>query len=232
MFGIFKRKPKTEALPSPEGQKEIAAEPLPQAHERVVHVGFIVGHSKKDQGAVMGGRSGMTEYEYNRQLSQKLINMASQSFPKLKVSVFYRDNLGISAVYARAKEMLCDAVIELHFNASEGKKATGTETLCTPDTDDVEFSHIIHKQICDVFNRVGDSRGVVVVGRSTRGAANVYAFDKGVNCLIEPFFGDSEAELGIQKMEPLAVSLLNGVMTWAHKKGLLKAAGSPSTHLP
>lgn len=219
MFGFFKRK--APALPTPE-IKSITPEPLPQPHERVVHVGFIVGHDKRDGGAVMGGSSKLSEYDYNKALSNKILSLASERFPKLKVSIIFRDGVGIAGAYQKAKEIMCDCVIELHFNASEGKKATGTVTLCTPDHNDMEFAHIIHRHICQAFARTGDSMGVVVVGRAVRGAANVYAFKDGVNCLVEPFFGDSEADLGQAKEGEYANALLQGVMSWAHKMDLLK----------
>jgi N-acetylmuramoyl-L-alanine amidase len=219
MFGWFKKK--QQSLPAPQ-VVEIKAEPLPQAHERIVHVGFVVGHDKKAQGAVMVGASELTEYQYNKEIANKILEIATKDYPTLKVSIIFRDGVGIAGAYQKAKELLCDCVIELHFNASEGKKATGTETLCTPDANDVEFAHIIHKQLCQVFGRDGNSRGVVVIGKSVRGAPNVYAFPDGVNCLVEPFFGDSEAKLGIEKEGDYANALLQAVMSWAVKHDLLK----------
>ena len=223
MFGIFKRKPKAQTLPAPEISTVTVEknELLPRPYERVVHAAFIVGHDRKDQGAVLDHTTKLTEYEYNKQIAEKLINLAVAKYPKLKVSIIFRDNLGIQGAYKRAKEMACDCVIELHFNASEGKKATGTVTLCTPDRNDLDFAHIIHKQICQAFDRVGNSRGVTVIGRSVRGAANIYAFPDGVNCLVEPFFGDTEAVLGIHKEDDYAKALLDGVMLWAQKVDLL-----------
>lgn len=221
MFGWFKKK----SLPAPE-IKPIEAVPLPKPHERIVHVGIIVGHDKKDQGAVMDHPSKLSEYAYHKELANKILAVAEEKFPKLIVSVIFRDEIGIHGAYQKAKEKMCDCVIELHFNATEGHKATGTLTLCTPDANDVEFAHIMHKQLCKAFNRIGDSLGVNVVGKSTRGAPNVYAFPDGVNCLVEPFFGDSEAELGITKQGAYGEAILEGVMLWAIQHDLLSPSAS------
>mgnify|MGYP003402416605 FL=1 len=151
-----------------------------------------------------------------------MISLAAKDYPRIKLSVITRDKQGILGSYKHAQEIGCDCVIELHFNASMNHKATGSETLCTPDPMDVEFSHIIHKKICDVFGRGGDSRGVVAIGRSVRGAPNIYAFQEGPNCLVEPFFGDSEDKLGKEKITQYAQGLLDAVSLWARKLDLIK----------
>lgn len=191
-------------------------EPLPVPQNRVVHLGIIVGHTKKAPGAV--SNTGMTEYDYNNKVAS-LIKKLSNEIPQIRVSVFYRDIIGIAGAYDLAEENKCDAVIELHFNAFN-KKATGTVTLCTTDQQDIEFSNIIHTQMCTVFKRSGSSQASAI-GRSNRGAQNVYSFPGGVNCIVEPFFGDSEGELGEELMDEYARCLLEGVFTWAVIKRLV-----------
>ncbi len=228
MFGWFKSKQPAIAAPS----IVIKSEPLPQTKDQFIHLGIVVGHDKKEQGAVMDHQTKMTEYLFNKGLANKILAIADQQFPKLKVSVILRDGQGIHGAYQEAKNKNCDAVIELHFNASANKQAKGTVTLCTPDLNDVEFAHVIHSQICKVFNRAGESMGVVVVGKSVRGAPNVYAFPEGVNCLLEPFFGDTEAADGIAKEEECAKAILQAVMTWGMKKDLIKTTSGQQRNLP
>jgi N-acetylmuramoyl-L-alanine amidase len=219
MFGwLFKKSSPVVLIAPPKA--EIPDAKLPTLNEQMVHLGVIVGHSQKDGGAVLAHPSKLNEYQYGKRVAEAIEYKAKGYYPKIKVSVLLRDDIGISGAYDRARGLGCDCVVELHFNAHNGK-ASGSLTLCTPDGGDVEFAHILHKFICKTFNRVGSSMGVAVIGRSVRGAGNVYAFPEGVNCLLEPFFGDSEAELGISKLDEYAEAILGGVTQWATKLDLI-----------
>ncbi len=220
MFNILKKIFGTSSvvlLSNPAHGEEIPDQDLPRSSERFVHLGLIVGHTEKAQGASM--QSGMTEYQYAKKVAEEMVKLLDK-YPQVKVSTILRDGIGIHGAYKHAREIGCDCVIEVHFNAYDNK-AKGTSTLCTPDTNDVDFAYEVHRGMCDVFLRDGDSRGVQVIGRSVRGAANVYAFPEGVNCLIEPFFGDSEAELGLEKMKDMANSLMSSVARWGRKLDLI-----------
>lgn len=215
---LFKKKQPVILLA--ENNAEIKDQPLPLASEQVVHLGVIVGHTKQAQGAVMehGGKK-ISEYEYNQEIAKKMV-LAASKYPRLMVSTIFRDKAGISGAYNEARKMGCDAVIELHFNAFD-KKVKGTETLCTPDKNDIEFANVVHRSMCETFQRIGASRGVRVIGRSVRGAPNVYAFPEGVNCLVEPFFGDAEADMAISKSDDYANCLLDAVQLWARHLDLV-----------
>lgn len=223
MFNWLKKlvKPEVVYIPAP-AQTEIPSEPLPKLHERKIHLGIVVGHDKKDGGATMHG-SGMSEYEYGKKVLESCLKQA-KDFPGLEVTGIFRDGHGIRGAYNEAVAKKCDAVVELHFNASQGS-ATGSLTLCTPDVNDVDFAHEVHNNICKAFNRIGQSRGVMVIGKTTRGSACVYAFKDGVNCLVEPFFGDNkaEAELGIKVLDTYARSILQGTFNWGVKSDLISA---------
>ena len=167
--------------------------------------------------------TGESEYEYGKKVLNAIVGHA-EKFHGLIVSGIFRDEGGIRGAYEQAKVIGCDAVIELHFNASAGA-AHGSLTLCTPDKNDLDFAHEIHNNICKAFNRVGSSKGVIVIGKTVRGSANIYAFPLGVNCLVEPFFGDnaSDAKLGREKLDAYALALLQGTFNWAVKQDLLKS---------
>lgn len=213
-------KPDVVVIPAPP-LPDIPTELLPKLHERKIHLGIIVGHDKKDQGATM--LDGTTEYQYGKKVLESCMKQM-EKFPGLVVSGIFRDGQGIRGAYNESAAKKCDAVVELHFNASNGG-ATGSLTLCTPDVNDVEFAHEIHNNICRAFDRKGQSRGVMVIGKTTRGSACVYAFPDGVNCLVEPFFGDnkSDAELGQKKLEAYALSILQGAFNWGVKSDLISA---------
>ena len=168
-------------------------------------LGLIVGHTKKDQGAVMKNK--VTEYQYNSQVAEACKKLSDEH---LKVEVIYRDGIGISGAYAKADKLKCDYVIELHFNAFN-KKATGTETLCSNDDKDYDFALSVHTMLCKLFDRGGSSRGVKKIPRSGRGGQSCYSYPNGKNCLVEPFFGDAETELAMKKQELYAEELFNHV---------------------
>jgi N-acetylmuramoyl-L-alanine amidase len=182
-------------------------------------LGAIVGHEKSAPGATLA-ITGESEYSYNTKVAKLMQDYAMTFVPTMTVEVIYRDGIGISGAYSKAKALECDAVIELHFNAYNAT-VMGTETLSTSNADDLEFSKIIHSGVCQVFKRDGQSRGVKAIQRSARGGSNVYGFPSGPNCLVEPFFGDSwtEARLANEKVNEYASQLVKSVYEWAKLKG-------------
>jgi N-acetylmuramoyl-L-alanine amidase len=142
------------------------------------------------------------------------------------MKIILRDGIGISGAYRVARELKCDAVIELHFNAFNGK-ASGTETLCTVNDKDKKFAKLVQVAMCKVFDRkpgnAGD-RGVKVISRSDRGGGNVYGIEQAANCLVEPFFGDNynEAKMALECFDSYAKCLLDATKQWAVDVDLLK----------
>ena len=218
MSSLFKKKIRTPvSIPVP-----IVGNPreLPCPDDvRFVHLGIIVGHTEKTPGAK--SITGFTEYSYNSDVAAIIAKLA-KSNDKLKVSIIKRDGVGIAGAYEHATELRCDAVVELHFNDFNGL-AFGTETLCSSDMTDIEFAHEIHSAVCDAFNRDGMSRGVKVLSRSSRGAENIYSFPNGVNCLVEPFFGDhpDDVEKAARLKQEYAEAIIAGVILWAKKNDLI-----------
>ena len=187
--------------------------------KRMIKIGLVVGHSKIDQGAV--AINGITEYEFNKGIALKAQEFAKQSKPAI-VEIIFRDDVGIAGAYRRAEDLKCDCTVELHFN-DFNSRASGTETLCSMDTNDVEFAHIVQKLVCQAFGRDGLSRGIKTLPRNARGAENVYAFPNGVNCLVEPFFGDNsdDMNLGMKLQQEYAEALVNACILWARKNDLI-----------
>lgn len=197
---------------------------LPSAESKGrVKLAVIVGHEKKAQGAVMAQPFGKSEYDFNSGVAAYMHKYAKAQVPMVEIEIIYRDGLGISGAYARARQLLCDAAIELHFNAFNGK-VVGTETLTTPDSSDMDFAHIVHRKCCEVFGRDGQSRGVKALSKSARGGGNVHSFPGGVNCLVEPFFGDthSEASLAMNRRDEYAEALVQAVVLWGRQVDLLR----------
>ncbi len=206
--------PAANQFAEPDGVREIEIEAKGK-----VKLGIIVGHSKKQMGAKMIEPFGKYEYEYNSIIADKIKKYA-EALP-VEVVIIFRDGQGIEGAYAEARKNLCDAVIELHFNAGGG---IGTETLSTADQSDVAFAQIVHKKVCEVFGREGSSRGVISVSKASQGGANLHQFPGGVNCLVEPFFGDVEAEasLGMNRADEYAEALVQAVWLWGKQVDLLR----------
>lgn len=184
----------------------------------MVKLGIIVGHDKEHPGARIT-RIAVPEYEWNKVVASHIAALQPE-YPGVELQIIFRDGVGIAGAYAEARAKNCDCVIELHFNAADGK-ASGTETLCSIDGDDIDFAHVIQKAMCQFFKRVGDSRGVKVISKADRGGVNLYSFPGGPNCLVEPFFGDSEPEMSINPAG-YAKCLLDAVVLWAKHKDLLR----------
>jgi N-acetylmuramoyl-L-alanine amidase len=214
-----------KSLPNPVAVESSGRE-LPSVHEtRQLVLGVIVGHTALAQGAKMA--SGESEYKYNSKVAAIMESVARVAYPDiLKVITIFRDGIGIEGAYKLANETYkCDFVIELHFNAANGN-ARGSETLCTMDSDDIEFANAIHKQIINVFKR-DDShkdRGVRPLPRTARGGLNMYSFPGGANCLVEPFFGDNsqDAALGVDNIRSYAQGLIIGTILFARKRNMIR----------
>lgn len=200
------------------GSKLVAQSIVQKKEEsKKIKLAWVVCHEKVAQGATFalpikdekGKESKISEYVYWTIVSNlaKQIVKEEPDFMCVDLKVITRDGWGIPGAYRLAKAWKADYIIEPHFNAFNGK-ASGTETLSTNETTDIELATIVHRNLCGVFDRQGDSRGVKVMQPKDRGGVNVYAGSQIPNCLPEPFFGDN---------------LDDAKMAWANKKGIVRA---------
>lgn len=181
---------------------------------------LVVGHTMKSPGAAFA--LGENEYQYNKKVADLCEKYISDYEIDVKIEVVLRDRIGLSGAYEKVKSLRPDACIELHFNAFN-KRVTGTETLCSANSEDRKFTEIVHKNICKVFERDGLSRGIKVIPRSGRGGFSVNALEGIPNCLVEPFFGDveSEAKMGQEKQGTYARSIVDSVCLYFKEKNLI-----------
>lgn len=229
MFGKLKSMfTKTVFLPHPGvvfPEPSVKGRELPaEGYRGQMKLGIIIGHDRVEPGAKMAAPYGIYEYFFNTDLATRMAAYAAKRCPNMTVEIFARNGVGIAGAYENARQGLCDAVVELHFDAYN-TKAKGTTTLCTADANDVEFAHILHGMMCKLFNRIGsEDRGVQCIAKSARGGVNVHSFPGGVNCLVEPFYGDNpdEAKKVMKDPDALAGCLIDGVVLWAKKVDLLK----------
>ncbi len=214
---IFHKK-EVVALPEPVPVLEVPDHP---ALDAKLKLALIVGHTKELKGASLA-TTDLKEYDYNLKIARAIKTLAEKIEAPVEVEIILRDFIGINGAYARAAQLGCDAAIELHFNAFDCK-AEGSLTLCTADVKDVDFSQGIHKAVCKVFGRNGESMGVKSISKSVRGAG-VHMFPSGPNCLVEPFFGDNptEAAMGLKYSGEYAEALLTAVVLWGRQVDLIK----------
>lgn len=188
-----------------------------------VRLALVVGHTSKARGATLHG--GGSEYQYNSKVAERALKFARDvAFDEIDVLVVYRDSVGIQGAYDKVIDFDPDAVIELHFNAFNGRVA-GTEILYHDDKDldpklERDFAKHILQAMYDVF-RPGAKptdkalRGEKEVKTSEeRGWYNVSRAIEFPSVLVEPFFGDtaSEAKLGREKLDQYAQMLITSTV--------------------
>jgi N-acetylmuramoyl-L-alanine amidase len=224
-LALFKTK-KTE-LPAPVKKPEVEKDPreLPDIQDKgSVVLAVIVGHEAKSQGAVLC-TNGESEYKWNTKIANLMKGIASEQYPQIDVRIVFRDNVGIAGAYKMANEVhQADLAIELHFNGFNGQ-VRGTSTLCTTSPNDMEFAHIVQREMCRVFKRDGKGdRGVKAIARNARGGGNVHSFPGGANCLVEPFFGDNLDEVNMAQNSKAAYAecLLQATQLYAKKIDLIR----------
>lgn len=200
------------------GKPEVEAKPK----GKKVRIVIMVGHSLKAPGASLHG--GGHEYGYNKKVAMAAAKHAHDVlFDECELFVIFRDGIGRTGAYEKAKELNPDAVIELHFNAFN-KRVVGTELLFDDEGDrDPKLEKAYADHLLDAVYKVfrpgaqGKDRalrGVKDLKRGDRGWVNVSRVLDCPSVLIEPFFGDtpSEAQLARQKMNEYAETLVESTV--------------------
>ncbi len=192
----------------------------------IIKLGVIIGHDSIEQGAVIGSRflelkDSITEYEYNSMVA-KAMKKYSEDHPEkyIEVLIITRNVVGISGAYAQAIAANCDLVIELHFNSHADESIHGTETLCSPNADDLLFANIVQKRVYSLF--IIKDRGVKTLTNGMRGNKSVAALPNIPNCLVEPFFGSNlnDATAGISFLDSYAGTLVSAAVDYANAKNI------------
>lgn len=179
-------------------------------------IGIIVGHTKKAQGAY-SKTLGESEYVYNFGLAE-LIRARAESLGD-QVKIEKRDDGGISGAFKRILAWKPDCVIELHFNAANGK-ATGSECLFSDNYDkagvrELALAHLLARGMADALGIV--SRGVKErTSRGERGFNNLSQSTNTACVLIESGFGDNPADASRMKSRKgeLAGAIVAAARRW------------------
>jgi len=166
---------------------------------------IVVGHTKSSPGATGVKPIGQSEYPWNKDLAAKI--KAACSAKGIESDIFYRDGVGIAGAYAEVEQWGAACVVELHFNASNGK-ASGTMTLYDKDRHTGSSSWAKLLQDSMLATLALRDFGLKELKPGDRGYASVSAL-KIPSALIEPFFGDnaSDAETATNGKDRLAAAI-------------------------
>lgn len=185
-----------------------------------MRLALIPGHTPKAFGSYGMAPIEMGEHQFCVNLCGVAYRFAREC--GIECKIFTRtDNQTIYQIYDEVNAWATgnSVAVEVHFNASVEHKAQGTETLFF-DESCIEFSRKIHDGICDVLGRKGkQNRGLKKLVPGDRGAANLKAM-KVTGCLIEPFFGDQQADanLGFMKSWDIAQAIAKASFNYLIEK--------------
>lgn len=158
------------------------------------HLAIIVGHTQVKPGA-FSPYLNKYEYEYNSELAKVIKLEVMQR--DATCGIYFRDDGGINGAYLRALSSGPAAVMELHFNAFNGRVG-GCETLLNERDDESGVSERIFAQkIQNAMVGVLGNRDRGLKQRESggeRGFYNLSQTTKIPSIIIEPFFGDNSAD--------------------------------------
>jgi len=192
-------------------EKVEAVQPKGAFEGRVLRLGIVVGHTRKDGGAVAVEGTIPQEYAYNTKLAQDMLNIAANR-EGLIVRVFYRDDIGIRGAYKLSDAWGANCTIELHYNAAANPKATGTETLHSGTKRSKSLAKHVQKRMVKALNL--RDRGLK--DRSTgRGSTSLRA-GRAPAIIVEPGFGSNfnDAKTLLRKRRELAQAYIEGAADW------------------
>jgi len=176
---------------------------------RPAKISIIVGHDKKEQGAVLRlpDKKVITEYQYNTRVAAAMKELSPHY--NCIVNIFLRDNVGRLAAKRAAIAAEPDVILELLFNGSTHPEVRGAEILCSHYYNKLPLPRMILESCVKVFG--GQNRGIKNPSREDNGWMNVKSIVP--LFLLEPFFGSNElqAKVAMESVIEYAQSILADV---------------------
>ena len=174
-----------------------------------MNIGIIVGHTKKDPGALAPGCLS-SEYSYNYDLAS-LISCHAALRGHCALIIEKQNDEDAHELAIRVNSLNINCCVELHCNAFNGK-VMGTEVLyCDTNRFNILFSTILNEDICELYDRSKKTyRGSKQVKRGQRGYNNIASIEKPC-ALIEPFFIDNPLDFenyGLKLKNKLAETIV------------------------
>lgn len=182
----------------------------------------VIGHSPQgDMGAVglspplpTSPASAKAEYPWNKELAEWIKEELTQR--NIRCEIFHRVNqgsVGILDAYRRVMAWGPQAVVELHFNCSDGS-ARGSETIYELAASKT-WAEALQRSLVKLYSHTGKrdprgyklDRGLKLASETGRGKLSVTQLAP--SALIEPFFGDNptDALAGVTNKRGLATAI-------------------------
>lgn len=179
-------------------------------------IGIIVGHTKRSSGA-FSKTLNQSEYVFNSGLAALMADYA-RSRGHMSV-IETRDIGGIEGAFSRILKTNPSCVIELHFNAANGK-ASGSEVLFTDASDmpgilELALAQAIVKNMSATLGI--PNRGVKELATGgERGFHNLAQTTRVASVLIESGFGDNptDASRMRDRKQKLAETIVDAAISW------------------
>lgn len=154
---------------------------------------IIIGHNRKNKGAYAKDPINEFEYDYNGDVAQHMVNLASAF--GIEAKTFRREPANhytaeIRTCYENVEAWNPEATVELHFNGAGGK-ARGCEMLSSGSAKSVKLARAFQSIVQEAFGN--PNRGVKSRKRGERGGRSLHAIGPPA-ILTEPFFGDHPAD--------------------------------------
>ncbi len=163
------------------------------------HWALVIGHSLTHPGAV-NPTSGMSEFEFNNRLAQRISEMLADC-PAVDVSLVYRRNYReLPADINRLKPDYC---LSLHCNAFD-TTASGTQILYYhTSAAGKALAEMLQRELVDCLGLF--DRGVVAVRDNERGS-HLLKYTQAPCVIAEPFFIDNNNDLhrALERFDELA----------------------------
>ena len=170
-------------------------------------IAICVGHSRPgDRGAVSA--DGTTEHCFNRMIATEVAaRLHAMGVPSVVIAAYEGRTYGLAMTWVARKILAAKAAlaVELHFNASDNRNATGHEWLyLTGCHGGRDIARCMHRAMVREFPDQ-EARGAKAISPADRGAQ----FLTKTHCpavLAEPFFGTSWGDWEAVAEHPAALA--------------------------
>jgi N-acetylmuramoyl-L-alanine amidase len=164
--------------------------------------GIVVGHTRTAPGA--SGHSLPSEYFYNSVVAADMKAYAIGL--GIGAEIFFRDTIGVVGAYRQADDWGADLTAELHYNSYSDASVRGTETLSSGTTGSLRFAREAQAAMCQALARNGNSRGVKIRNRQTKGRGWLSLVSgRAPAILTEPAFASNFADAALLQTHNLAI---------------------------
>lgn len=163
------------------------------------------GHHNKDSGAFQNGYK-------EADLTKELRNLMVDVFEKRKHTIIIDRDFETNSQYqGRIKPGTGSVIVDLHFNSSGNKTATGVEVIVNNNANKDSIS--LAKEICESLSKIMQiqNRGVKKESDTARGGIGILRLKAGISVLVEVCFMSNINDLQayLNNKEAIACTLVD-----------------------